>query len=154
MGDLISGAPGGAWAMPGEQTRTVAVPKRRFLGSLRDSGVLRPVTRHIPDRAWWLANSLTRASRPVDTLERVVDSGASVCVVLGPDEWPGIGRGRKHLLRRLARRGVFTIALVPTLDHNFHVASGRREALVVLDEWVLGTGPDGRTTPSGVRFIG
>ncbi len=54
----------------------------------------------------------------------------------------------------MARRGVFSIAKVPTLDHNFHVASGRREAVVVLDQWVLGTGPAGRSTPPGVEVIG
>ena len=55
--------------------------------------------------------------------------------------------------RRVAAAGVFTIACVPTLDHSVHVASGRRDALVVLDEWVLGTGPDGPTTLMGTRTI-
>jgi hypothetical protein len=34
------------------------------------------------------------------------------------------------------------------------VASGRREALVVLDEWVLGTASGRRTVPPGVDIIG
>jgi len=154
MGDLIAGAPLGNWSGGSDEPKGETRPKRRFLGSLRDSGALKPISRHIPDRVWWLANTLSHASRPVDALQRVVGSGASLFVVVGPDEWPGIGRGRKHELRRVARRGVFSLALVPNLDHNFHVASGRTEALQVLDEWVLGTGPSGRTTPSGVTFIG
>ena len=154
MGDLIEGAPGGTWATTDQENRVAHPPKRRLLGSLRDRGAFKPISKYIPDRAWWVANLLTHASHPVDAFQRVVDSGSSLCVVLGPDEWPGIGRGRKHELRRVARQGVFSIAMVPTLDHNFHVASGRREALVVLDEWVLGTGPAGRTTPPGVTVIG
>jgi len=154
MGDLIEGAPGGVLAAADESQPAAHPVKRRFLGSLRDRGALKPISKYIPDRAWWLANTLTHASRPVDALERVVDSGASLCVVLGPDEWPGIGRGRRHELREVATRGVFAIAMVPTLDHNFHVASGRREALVVLDEWVLGTASGRRTVPPGVDIIG
>ncbi len=154
MGDLIDGVPGGTFDTTDQENRVAPPPRRRFLGSLRDRGTLKPISRHIPDRAWWVANTLNRASHPVDAFGRVVDSGASLCVVLGPDEWPGIGRGRKHELRRVAKRGVFTIALVSTLDHNFHVASGRQGALVVLDEWVLGTDPAGRTIPPGVTVIG
>ena len=154
MGDLIAGAPMGNWSGGSDEPPVAARPKRRFLGSLRDSGALKPISRHIPDRVWWAANTLSHASRPVDALQRVVGSGSSLFVILGPDEWPGIGRGRRHELQRVARNGVFSMALVPNLDHNFHVASGRREALQVLDEWVLGSGPGGRTTPSGVTFIG
>ena len=87
------------------------------------------------------------------SIREVVDSGAAVCIVLGPDEWPGIGRGRIHELRDVARSGVFEIAYVPTLDHSFHVASGRSEALVVLDEWVLGTGSGGSALTPEVKTI-
>jgi len=154
MGDLIEGAPMGNWSGGQAEPPTARSPKRRFLGSLRDSGALKPVSKHIPDRAWWVANTLSHASRPVDALQRVVGSGASLFVVLGPDEWPGIGRGRRHELKRVARNGVFSLAMLPSLDHNFHVAAGRREAVQVLDEWVLGTGAAGRTAPAGAEFIG
>lgn len=153
MGDLIDGAPVDGWASGDRPAPAATAPPRRFLGTLRDKGVFRPVTRHLPDRVWWAAQLTTRGPDPVAALRRVVDDGAALLVVLGPDEWPGIGRGRTHELRRVAAAGVFTIAFVPTLDHSFHVASGRRDALVVLDEWVLGTGPDGPTTPMGTRTI-
>ena len=39
---------------------------------------------------------------PVASIREVVDSGAAVCIVLGPDEWPGIGRGPDP---RAPRRG-------------------------------------------------
>ena len=115
--------------------------------------MFRPVTRHLPDRVWWAAGLGHRDKDPVGALQRVVEGGTSVLVVLGPDEWPGIGRGRAHELRRVARHGVFTIAYVPTLDHSFHVASGRRDALTVLDDWVLGTGPAGPALPEGTLAI-
>ena len=87
------------------------------------------------------------------SIRQVVESGAAVCIVLGPDEWPGIGRGRVHELRKLTRSGVFEIVFVPTLDHNFHVASGRSEALAVLDDWVLGPSSSGRVPSEGVSTI-
>jgi len=90
---------------------------------------------------------------PVDAFRRVIDSGTSLFIVLGPDEWPGIGRGRAHELRQVARSGSFAITYVPTLDHSFHVSSGRRDALVVLDQWVLGTGPGGPVVPPGTKTI-
>ena len=127
--------------------------RRRFLGSLRDRGVFRPLTRHLPDRAFWLLQLWKGGRDPVDSFRKVVDHGAALCIVLGPDEWPGIGRGRTHELRKVARSGVFEIAYVSDLDHSFHVASGRNEALVVLDEWVLGTGPGGSALASDVRTI-
>jgi dienelactone hydrolase len=153
MGDLIDGAPAGGWASTEEEQRAATVHRRRFLGSLRDRGVFHPVTKRLPDRFWWAAHLGRGGSDPVDAFRRVVDSGASVCIVLGPDEWPGIGRGRTHELRRLSRSGVFAITYVPTLDHSFHVASGRRDALELLDQWVLGTGPDGPHRPPGTRTI-
>ena len=152
LGPLIDGAPGDDW--PAGQPAPGSPPAgRRFLGTLRDKGMFRPLTRHLPDRVWWALRMGADGSDPVRSLRRVVDSGAAVCVVLGPDEWPGIGRGRVHELRRVAREGVFAIAYVPTLDHSFHVASGRRDALVVLDEWVLGTGADGSHVPAEVTTI-
>jgi len=152
MGDLIEGAPAGGWASP-EEERVASVHHRRFLGSLRDRGVFHPVTKRLPDRFWWAARLGRGGPDPVDAFQRIIDTGASVCIVLGPDEWPGIGRGRAHELRRVARSGVFAITYVPTLDHSFHVASGRRDALEVLDDWVLGTGPDGPHRPPGTRTI-
>jgi dienelactone hydrolase len=152
MGGLIEGAPVG-WATDDEPAPEPDRPRRRVLGSLRDKGVFRPVTRHLPDRVWWAARLGSGGVDPVSPLRRVVDEGAAVLVVLGPDEWPGIGRGRTHELRRVAREGVFTIAYVPTLDHSFHVASGRRDALAVLDDWVLGTATGGPSTPEGVLAI-
>ena len=154
MGDAIDGAPDTTWATTGEETPAAPAPapapethRHRFLGSLRDRGVFQPLTKHVPDRVWWLARIGKGGTDPVGAFQRVVDSGAALCVILGPDEWPGIGRGRVHELHRVARSGVFSITLVPTLDHSFHVATGRVGALVVLDEWVLGTGPTGATTP-------
>ncbi|HEY4928041.1 MAG TPA: oligosaccharide flippase family protein [Acidimicrobiales bacterium] len=156
IGDLIEGAPA-AWG-GGEQSQTrepaVRAQRRRFLGTLRDRGVFHPITRHLPDRAWWALQLIKGGPDPVASVREVVDSGAAVCIVLGPDEWPGIGRGRTHEFRRLARSGVLEIAFVPTLDHSFHVAQGRSEALVVLDEWVLGTGSGGSSLASDVSTIG
>jgi len=144
MGDLIEGAPRGEWDDPEGTGQAAAqaeppVRRRRFLGSLRDKGVFTPLARHMPDRVWWAAHLGRGGNDPVEALQRVVDSGAALYVVLGPDEWPGIGRGRTHELRRLARSGVFAITYVPTLDHSFHVASGRELAIAALDDWVLGT---------------
>ena len=155
MGDLIDGAPAGGWASPEEEERAAAVETRkRFLGSLRDRGVFTPIVRRMPDRLWWLAHLRRRGGAdPVGAIDRIVARGTALCIVLGPDEWPGIGRGRTHELRRVTRSGTFTIAFVPTLDHSFHVASGRKDALVVLDEWVLGTGPGGPTPVPGLRTI-
>ena len=50
-------------------------PRHRILGSLRDGGALHLRARHIPDRVWWVTNMLGRSNRPVDGLQRVVDSG-------------------------------------------------------------------------------
>jgi len=154
MGDLIDGAPVGSWDTPEEQERVVAeASRRRFLGGLRDKGLFTPLVRHLPDRVWWAARLGKGGKDPVDALRRVVDHGASLFVILGPDEWPGIGRGREHELRQVARTGVFAITYVPTLDHSFHVASGRKDALTVLDEWILGT-PDGTLVgPEGTKII-
>jgi hypothetical protein len=152
LGPLIDGAPVAGW--PDEQQAPEPPPtRRRFLGALRDKGVFRPLTRHLPDRVWWVLRMGREGSDPVRSLRWVVDGGAAVCVILGPDEWPGIGRGRSHELRRVARGGVFAIRYVPTLDHSFHVASGRRDALAVLDEWVLGIGPGGSHVPAEVTTI-
>jgi dienelactone hydrolase len=153
MGELIDGAPVSGWADGGQAAAAPGPPPRRFLGSLRDKGVFRPLTSRLPDRVWWASRLGHRGRDPVGSLRRVVDDGTAVLVVLGPDEWPGIGRGRAHELKRVAKHGVFTIAYVPTLDHSFHVASGRRDALVVLDEWVRGTRPDGPAMPEGIRTI-
>jgi len=130
-----------------------ADPARRFLGSHRDQGVFHPITRRLPDRAWWVLRWLASGIDPVASIREVVDCGAAVCIVLGPDEWPGIGRDRVHELRDVARSGVFEPAYGPPLDHRFHVASGRSEALVVLDEWVLGTGPAGSALAPVVKVI-
>jgi hypothetical protein len=100
-----------------------------------------------------MVHRVTGGIDPVASIREVVDGGAAVCIVLGPDEWRGIGRGRIRELRRLARAGVVEIAFVPTLDHSFHVARGRSEALVVLDEWVLGTGPGGSVLAPEVTTI-
>ncbi len=151
LGELIDGAPVDGWADADGASAAPEPPSRRFLGGLRDRGVFRPVTRHLPDRVWWLARVGRGGSDPVASLRHVVDAGASLLVILGPDEWPGIGRGRTHQYRRLAKRGVFAITYVPTLDHSFHVASGRRAALAVLNRWVLGT--DGTGPPSDTRTI-
>ncbi|MGA2837211.1 MAG: hypothetical protein ABSF84_11495 [Acidimicrobiales bacterium] len=155
MGDLIDGMPSGDWSDFEDlmQKMDAGVPPHRFLGGLRDRGVFTPVVQRLPDRVWWAARLGKGGRDPVDSLQRVVDGGASLFVVLGPDEWSGIGRGRTHELRRLTRSGVFAITFVPTLDHSFHVASGRKDALVVLDEWVLGTGTGGPATPRGTRTI-
>jgi dienelactone hydrolase len=154
MGDLIDGAPvDGRASTEGEEKRAAPAPKRRFLGTVRDKGVFRPVTKHLPDRFWWAARLGTGGRDPVDAFCRVVDSGTSLYVVLGPDEWPGIGRGRTHELKRVARSGSFAITYVPTLDHSFHVSSGRRDALAMLDQWILGTGPGGLSIPRGTKTI-
>ena len=65
----------------------------------------------------------------------------------------GIGRGRVHELKRLARSGIFAITFVPTLDHSFHVASGRDLAVAALDEWVLGSATGAFDLPGGVTTI-
>jgi hypothetical protein len=154
MGGFIDGAPVDDWVTSEDEVETVAhTPRRRFLGTLRDKGFFRPVTKHLPDRFWWATRMGTGGTDPVTALSQVVDSGASLYVVLGPDEWPGIGRGRTHELRRVARSGSFAITYVPTLDHSFHVASGRRDALVMLDQWILGAGPGGPSTPRGTKTI-
>jgi alpha-beta hydrolase superfamily lysophospholipase len=158
MGDLIEGAP---VTKTTEQTGPGEVlspsgsrsPRQRFLGGMRDKGVFRPITRHLPDRAWWVLERVKGGRNPVDSIRVVVENGVAVCIVLGPDEWPGIGRGRIHQFRNLARSGVLEIAFVPTLDHSFHVASGRSAALNVLDEWVLGIGPGGSTLAPDVTTI-
>jgi len=171
MGDLIEGAPV-AKAAPAAKATELAgsaelfsssnsssassaprTPHRRFLGGLRDKGVFRPLTRRMPDRAWWVLQRVKGGPNPVDSIREVVESGAAVCIVLGPDEWPGIGRGRVHELRNVARSGILEIAYVPTLDHSFHVASGRSAALSVLEEWVLGVGPGGSTLAPDVKTI-
>ena len=155
-GDAIEGVPDTKVATAAEEDPAAPAPapasapaphRHRFLGSLRDRGVFRPLTKHVPDRVWSLARIGKGGTDPVGVFQRVVDSGAALCVVLGPDEWPGVGRGRVHKLRRVARSGVFSLTLLPTLDHSFHVATGREGALVILNEWVLGTGPTGPTTP-------
>jgi len=163
MGDPVEGAPMDdpieeavldGWAGPDDVVQRGAhAPKRRFLGTLRDKGVFRPVTKHLPDRFWWATRLGSGAKDPVEALSRVVDSGASLYIVIGPDEWPGIGRGRAHELKQVARSGSFAITYVPTLDHSFHVASGRRDALAMLDQWVLGTGPGGPDIPRGTKTI-
>jgi len=155
IGDLIDGAPrGGGWDTPAESAEPPpAAPSRRFLGSLRDKGVFTPVVRRLPDRFWWAARLGKPGKDPVPALQRVLESGSSLYVVLGPDEWPGIGRGRTHELRRLTRDGVFAITYVPTLDHSFHVASGRKDALAALDAWVLGTADGPPQLSPGVRTI-
>ena len=133
----------------GKLDLALTVPRR----GLRDKGLFTPLVRHLPDRVWWAARLGKGGKDPVDALRRVVDHGASLFVILGPDEWPGIGRGREHELRQVARTGVFAITYVPTLDHSFHVASGRKDALTVLDEWILGT-PDGTLVgPEGTKII-
>ncbi len=153
LGDLIDGAPVDGWADPDAPGAAPGAPRRRLLGTLRDRGVFRPVTRHLPDRVWWLAGVGRGGGGPVAALRRVVDAGTSLLVVLGPDEWPGIGRGHVHEYHRLAREGVFAVTYVPTLDHSFHVASGRRAALAVLDRWVLGTDGDEVALPPGSRTV-
>ncbi|MGD0880049.1 MAG: alpha/beta hydrolase [Acidimicrobiales bacterium] len=154
IGELIDGLQRSEWDDFEKQILAEAeVPRHRFLGGLRDRGVFTPVAQRLPDRIWWAARLGRSGKDPVDALASVIDSGASLFVVLGPDEWSGIGRGRTHELRRLARSGVFAITFVPTLDHSFHVASGRKDALVVLDEWVLGTGAGGPASPRGTRTI-
>ncbi len=159
LGDLIDGAPM-AWAGTGADEPAEVVdparlgaPRRRFLGSLRDKGVFQPITRRLPDRVWWAMQLMKRGSDPVASIREVVKSGAAVCIVLGPDEWPGIGRGRTHELRQVGRSGILEVAYVPTLDHSFHVARGRTEALAVLDEWVLGTGAGGSVTTPEAKTI-
>jgi hypothetical protein len=149
----IDGAPADGWANSDEEEVGALTPRRRFLGTLRDRGVFLPVTKHLPDRFWWATRLGASHKDPVDALSRVVDSGASLYVIIGPDEWPGIGRGRAHELKQVARSGSFAITYVPTLDHSFHVASGRRDALAMLDQWVLGTGPGGLTSPAGTKSI-
>jgi hypothetical protein len=158
MGDLIEGAPVTKTTDPAGSAEDPAPsdprsPRRRFLGGMRDKGVFQPITRHMPDRVWWVLQRVKGGRSPVDSIREVVESGAAVCIVLGPDEWPGIGRGRTHELRKVARSGIVEIAYVPALDHSFHVASGRSAALNVLDEWVLGTGPGGSTLASDVKTI-
>jgi len=154
IGDAIDGSPESAGLAPEDQPPDAPTrDRRRFLGSLRDRGIFHPLVKHLPDRVWWIARMGKGGSDPVGAFRRVVESGAALCVVLGPDEWPGIGRGRAHELRRVARSGVFAITLLPTLDHSFHVATGRTGALAVLDEWVLGTGPDGPAAPPGSMTI-
>ncbi len=163
MGDPVEGAPqddpieeAGLDQWSGsdeEEERGVHPPRRRFLGTLRDKGVFRPLTKRIPDRIWWATRLGSNGKDPVEALSRVVDSGASLYIVIGPDEWPGIGRGRAHELKQVARSGSFAISYVPTLDHSFHVASGRRDALAMLNQWVLGTGPGGPETPRGTKTI-
>jgi alpha-beta hydrolase superfamily lysophospholipase len=154
MGDLIDGVHDEVAGVGADEVSpTPSAPKRRFLGSLRDRGGLTPITRRLPDRVWWAARIGRGGKDPVDSFRRVVDGGTSLFVVLGPDEWPGIGRGRVHELRQVARSGVFAIAYVPTLDHSFHVASGRRAALDALDLWVLGTAPAGGAPPAGTKTI-
>ena len=158
MGDLIEGAPvakaaelAGSAELPSPSGSRI--PHRRFLGAMRDRGVFHPITRHMPDRAWWVLQRVKGGQNPVHSIREVVGSGAAVCIVLGPDEWPGIGRGRIHELRSVARSGILEIAFVPTLDHSFHVASGRSAALTVLEEWVLGIGPGGSSLGPEVKTI-
>jgi hypothetical protein len=153
LGDLTEGAPPAEKMGPEDHAQLGArPPKRRFLGRLRDKGVFQPVSKHLPDRFWW-ATRLGGNTDQVPALGRVVDSGASLFVVLGPNEWMEIGRGRTHELRKVARSGLFAISFVPTLDHSFHVSSGRRDAVALLDQWVLGTGPGGPVTPPGTKTI-
>ncbi|HEX7459189.1 MAG TPA: hypothetical protein VF279_01085, partial [Acidimicrobiales bacterium] len=91
IGDLIDGA-SDAWSGADPTTPSVqsvpTAPTRRFLGSLRDRGVFHPITRHLPDRAWWVLRWFTGGKDPVASIREVVDSGTAVCIVLGPDEWP------------------------------------------------------------------
>ena len=125
LGELIDGAPVDGWAdaegaVRGAGAALQALPR----GPAGPGGV--PTGDPAPARPGVVAAHVGRGgSDPVASLRHVVDAGASLLVILGPDEWPGIGRGRTHQYRRLAKRGVFAITYVPTLDHSFHVASGR-----------------------------
>ncbi len=111
---------------------------RSMLARLRGRQLLRPVVEHIPEAGWWVLNRFTGDHLAARTFATLVDRGTDVHVVCGVHEGQRIERGERAALGRLTATGRFSMTVVPTLDHNFHVASGRRHAIDLLNAQVLG----------------
>jgi hypothetical protein len=128
-------------------------PPRRDLSSmvarLRGRQLLRPVVDHIPESGWWVLNRFTGDHLAARTFRQLVGKGTDVHVVCGVHEGQRIERGERGALGRLTATGHFSMSVVPTLDHNFHVASGRRHSVDLLNAQVLGpaAAPASETSP-------
>jgi len=131
-----------------------SAPSKRFLGDMRDRGVFTPLVRRLPDQFWTVANRIKGSDDPAEVFRRVVDSGVEVFIVCGPEEWRTVGRGRHAELRRMAETGRFHLAMIPTLDHAFHVADGRVAAVRLLGSWEMGKPMHDESSPAGIVMIG
>ena len=84
----------------------------------------------LPEGAWWIFNRLGIRRSPVDALERLVDAGSDVLVVVGGDEALRIRRGSARTLRRLSRSDRLRFEVIDDLDHAM---LGARDARRVSD---------------------
>ena len=93
-------------------------PVRRWAAALAESPLSKAILGALPDGAWWFANRLGVRRSPVDTLERLVEDGSDVMVIVGPDEAADIKRGAAHALRKLRRSDRFQFMVIDDLDHS------------------------------------
>ena len=93
-------------------------PVRRWVATVAERAWSKSVIGALPDGAWWVANRLGVRRSPVDALERLVDDGSDVMIIVGPDEAAEISKGAAGALRKLSRSDRFQLTVIDDLDHS------------------------------------
>ncbi len=104
-----------ATTTPGPQPSS---PARRWVARLAGHELSKSVLGALPDGAWWVLNRLGVRRSPVESLQRLVDDGSDVMIIVGPDEAADIKRGAVHALRKLSRSDRFQFLVIDDLDHS------------------------------------
>lgn len=106
------------------------------LHTMRGHRLTRAIAPHVPDVVWHMVNVLAGTDPPVRQLRELVASGVAVHIISGPDDAVPMTRGAKRRLRKLAMSDGFSFDVVLSLDHNFHVGTGRIEAMELAGRYV------------------
>jgi hypothetical protein len=92
------------------------------------------LTRWIPAPGWWVMKRWLMNGSPARTLERLVESGADLFLVVGSREGRRVYRGEQRRLRALVAGGHVHMETVPHLEHSLlDRASHERVAELFLD---------------------
>jgi hypothetical protein len=129
---------GAASRLPTEEDRRqVTGGMKGWVRHIRDYRRIRRFVQHLPSSVWWIINRVTAEKPPVRTLREVVDTGAIMLLIVGPNESRWLVGGEGSSVRKLERTARFRMEIIPDLEHTLLERHTRAKVAEILTEHVI-----------------
>jgi alpha-beta hydrolase superfamily lysophospholipase len=110
---------------------------RSWTRSISGLGMVRRITRHFPEGAWWIVNRIVVKAIPTRTLKRLTDLDMNVIIVAGAPEARDLQRGEHRTIRALTESGRFRMDTIPYLEHSLLERTGREHVAEVPSTYLV-----------------